>query len=176
MSSKRLAMDGLLAAMCAVLGALSIDLGVMKFTLENFPILVGAFLFGPIDGLMIGGIGTFLYQVLKYGLEVSTPLWIFPYMIGGFVAGWLAKRIAEKKRMISIVLIVVFNGLIVTICNTIGLIIYYLWILDAPIETVLAAIPTRLITSVLKSVAFGFLLPPVLKGVQKIGQKTFKNE
>ena len=64
MKTRQLTMDAVLAAMCAVLGAVSIDLGNLKLSFESLPVIIGALLFGPVDGLLIGGIGTFLYQFL----------------------------------------------------------------------------------------------------------------
>ena len=65
MDLKRLVYDALLIALCTVLGYVSIDMQVMKLTLENLPVIIGAVLFGPVDGMLIGGIGTLLYQMLK---------------------------------------------------------------------------------------------------------------
>ena len=72
--TKKLAMDSMLAAMCAVLGYLSLDFGNLKITFESVPILLGALLLGPIDGMAIGGVGTLLYQLVRYGVSVTTPL------------------------------------------------------------------------------------------------------
>ena len=79
--TKKLAMDSMLAAMCAVLGYLSLDFGNLKITFESVPILLGALLLGPIDGMAIGGVGTLLYQLVRYGVSVTTPLWILPYVL-----------------------------------------------------------------------------------------------
>ena len=76
--TKKLAMDSMLAAMCAVLGYLSLDFGNLKITFESVPILLGALLLGPIDGMAIGGVGTLLYQLVRYGVSVTTLLWILP--------------------------------------------------------------------------------------------------
>ena len=52
--TKRLAIDAMLAAMFVVLSLFSINLPGMKITLDSLPILVGAALLGPLDGLAIG--------------------------------------------------------------------------------------------------------------------------
>ena len=57
----------MLAAMCAVLGAVALDVGNLKITLESVPIIVGALLFGSLDGAAIGFVGTLVYQLLRYG-------------------------------------------------------------------------------------------------------------
>ena len=92
MKTKRLAVDAVLSAMCAVLGAVAIDLNSIKITLESFPVLLGALLFGPVDGMAIGFVGTFLYQLLRYGISATTMLWILPYA----AVGWLAGRVPAQ--------------------------------------------------------------------------------
>ena len=67
--TKQLTLDAMLAAMCAVLGYLSLDFGNLKITFESLPILLGAMLFGPADGFLIGTVGTFIYQLLRYGVS-----------------------------------------------------------------------------------------------------------
>ena len=54
MKTRKLALNAVLAAMCAALGALALDLNSIKITFESFPILLGALLFGPLDGLAVG--------------------------------------------------------------------------------------------------------------------------
>ena len=92
MKTRKLALNAVLAAMCAALGALALDLNSIKITFESFPILLGALLFGPLDGLAVGFVGTLLYQLLRYGVSVTTPLWILPYALAGLVTGFYAKR------------------------------------------------------------------------------------
>ena len=58
MNTKRLALNAMLAAMCAVLGYVSLDLGNLKFTFESFPIILASLFFGPVDGMIVAGLGT----------------------------------------------------------------------------------------------------------------------
>ena len=64
-STKQMAMDAVLAAVCAVLGYFGPDLGNLKITFEGLPVIVAALLFRPLDGAAVGGIGTLLYQLLR---------------------------------------------------------------------------------------------------------------
>ena len=163
----RLTYDAVLAAMCAVLGSIaSLDFGTFKFTFENFPVLVGALLFGPVDGMLIGGIGIFLSQMIRYGVELSTPLWVLPYVISGLFTGLCAKKLRFSISQVQMIIIIVLNGIIVTAANTIGLFIYNKYILQVPLAATIAAIPKRVLISVIKSVAFAFVLPPVLKALK----------
>ena len=166
----RLAYDAVLAAMCAVLGSVAaMDLGGnFKFTFENFPVLVGALLFGPVDGMLIGGVGIFLSQMIRYGIELSTPLWILPYILSGLFTGYCAKRLRFSLSQVQMIIIIVINGIIVTAANTLGLFIYNKYILQVPLAATIAAIPKRVIISVIKSVVFAFILPPVLRALRSV--------
>ena len=58
--------------MYVVLSYVSINLGNMVITVSAIPIIMGGMLFGPIAGLEIGLIGSFLNQMLKYGITPTT--------------------------------------------------------------------------------------------------------
>ena len=54
----------MLIALYVVLSVLTpIKLQNFKFTFEALPVLIGALLGGPLDGLAVGGIGSFIYQL-----------------------------------------------------------------------------------------------------------------
>ena len=83
---KQLVINAMLAAICFVLAYFSLTFVNIKFTFESIPVHLGALFFGPAAGMAIGGIGTFLYQVLSYGVTVTTVLWIVPYILCGGAA------------------------------------------------------------------------------------------
>lgn len=168
MSTKRLAVNGMLSAMCAVLGYLALDMGNLKITFETLPIFAGALLFGPWDGLLIGGIGTLVYQLLRYGVTVTTPLWILPYVLGGLLVGLYAERKDFQLRRRQVLPCVLFNELLITVLNT-G-VIY----IDSRIfgyyspAYVFGSLGIRLAICVTKSIAIGLILPPILRAVEKV--------
>ena len=166
MKTKQLAMDGMLAAMCAVLGYLALDFGNLKITFETLPILLGALMFGPLDGLMIGGVGTLIYQLLRYGISVTTPLWILPYVLCGLIVGGFAKGKSFTLSKRQILVLVVLNELLITALNT-GVIyvdskIFHYY---SPVY-VFGSLALRLVICVGKAIAFGLALPPVLRTVR----------
>ncbi len=67
-------MDAMLAAVCVVLGCVGLNLGNNKITFEGLPVLIAAMMFGPIDGMIVGAVGTFLSQLIMWGLMITTPL------------------------------------------------------------------------------------------------------
>lgn len=117
-TTRRLVTDAMLVAMYVVLSLLSINLGNMKITLDSLPIIVGAALFGPIDGLLIGLLGSFMNQLLTYGLTATTLLWIMPAGIRGLLIGWYAKKNGFSMTARQTVLIVCVSALLVTTLNT----------------------------------------------------------
>ena len=61
-TARRLAADAMFAAMVTVLAAAAIKTGNLKITIEAMPVFLGALMLGPVDGMVIGGIGT-LYHL-----------------------------------------------------------------------------------------------------------------
>ena len=57
----QLTLNAMLAAVCAVLGYLALDLFTLKVTFESFPVLLAGLMFGPVNGALVGLIGTFIY-------------------------------------------------------------------------------------------------------------------
>lgn len=157
----------MLAAMCAVLGAVSIEMGNMRLTLESVPIMIGALLFGPADGAIIGFVGSFLYQVIRYGFSATTLLWILPYVVSGLIAGCCAKRCGFELNTRQTILTVVLAELTITTLNTGVLYIdsriygYYSAVY------VFGTLLPRYAICVGKSVVVGALLPPLLRAVRQ---------
>ena len=153
----------MLAAMCAVLGAVSLDFGSIKLTLESLPVMLGALLFGPVDGALIGLVGTLLYQALRYGLTVTTPLWVLPYVVCGLAMGLYAKKCGFVLTTKKTILVSIIANLLVTTLNTAAMYLdskifgYYSY------AVIFGAIVVRYVVCVAKSILFGVLLPPLVK-------------
>ena len=167
MKTRQLAVDAMLCAVCAVLGYVALDLGNIKITFESLPVLLGALLFGPVDGMLIGGIGTLSYQLIRYGITATTPLWIAPYVVCGLLVGaWAHRRDFALSRRQTVVLVVLAE-LVVTALNTAALYVdsklYGYWF-PGFIQGMLAL---RLVICVVKAVAFGLILPNVIETVRR---------
>ena len=163
MKTKQITTDAILAALCAVLGYISIDAGNIKVTFESLPVLVAGLMFGPLDGLIVGGIGTLISQLLKYGVSATTPLWMIPYVLCGLFIGWYAKKRGFKLDRKQVIIGVAIAELIVAAFNTIALYVdskvygYYTAVY------IFGSIPMRLLISALKAAVFGSLLPSLTK-------------
>lgn len=163
----RLSADAMLAAMCAVLGYLSLDFGNLKITFESVPVLVAALLFGPADGAAVGFVGTLIYQLARYGVTATTPLWIAPYVLCGALVGWYAKKRGFSLAQGEVLFTVVSNELLITALNTVVLYIdskiygYY-----SPVY-IFGSLALRAALCVGKAVAYSFALPPLLRAVRR---------
>ena len=163
---KTLSMNAMMAAMCAVLGYLSLDLGNLKVTFESLPILVSALLFGPLDGMVVGGIGTLIYQLLRYGLSITTPLWMLPYVGCGLLAGWYAKKHRFTLSGRQVMVLVILNELLITALNTGVLYVdskiygYY------SAAFIFGSLLPRIVICIVKAAAFGLVLPGITRAVR----------
>jgi len=167
LSTYQLTIDAMLAAMVALLGYISIDATVFKITFESLPIFIGAFLLGPIDGMLIGGIGTLIYQLLRYGFAYTTALWMLPYIIAGLICGLIAKRKKFNMSKVKVLIVTLVSELMISVLNT-G-VIY----LDSKINhyyyagIILGSLALRLGVAFGKGIVFGAVLPYLLTAVKK---------
>ena len=117
-TARRLAADAMFAAMVTVLGLTSISTGNLKITVEALPVFLGALLLGPVDGLAIGGVGTLLYQLLRFGVSATTALWIAPYVLLGLCVGAVSARHGYACMPRQLALLAVLGELGITVLNT----------------------------------------------------------
>ena len=164
----QLTIDAMLAAMCAVLGYVALDMGRFKVTFESLPVLFAALMYGPLDGMLVGGVGTFLYQVLRYGFSATTALWILPYVICGLCAGLYARHYQFNNTPRQLMFIVVVSELLIFVFNTLAIYVdskiygYYSF------AYVWGSVALRLIIALVKSVAFGLIVPVILKKMSRL--------
>lgn len=165
----QLVTDAMLCAVCAVLGYLAIDLTSIKITFESLPILIAALLFGPVDGIVVGGIGTLIYQFLRYGFTATTFLWMLPYIILGFIAGFYAKKQNFRYKPKELGVLVILCELVVTLLNTLVILIdskIYGWYYPTLIT---GSLVIRLAVCIAKAIVFGVILYPLLTAIKRNG-------
>ena len=169
MNTRRLAVNALLAAMCTVLSALALNTGSVKISFEDLPVLVGALLFGPLDGLAVGGIGTLLFQLTlsPYGVTLTTPLWILPYALCGLLAGWYARKRDFTMKPRQTVFIVFAMCILTFLLNTFALFV------DSKIYGyyfpgfITANLLLRSGICLVKAAAFTAVLPTLMRAVRR---------
>ena len=126
-SVKRIAIDAVLIAMYFGLSLLSVQLGGIKLTFASLPTIICAMLFGPIDGFLVGFLGAFLEQMIKFGFTATTMLWILTPAIRGLFIGICAlllkkhmsvDAILQTKRPYVYFIACIVSGIIVSTLNT----------------------------------------------------------
>lgn len=162
----------------------TIKLGqTMKITVDGLPIVIGALIFGPVEGMVIGLMGSFLSQLLGYGITATTILWIIPAGIRGLIVGLYAKKhggIEIAKGQLAFILIV--SGILVTIVNTGSIYLDSLIYGYYNPVVVFGPVPVRLLNGVITAIAYVAVTYPLLKCVksavpdlvkwQRLGGKT----
>ena len=165
---KQMTISSMLAALCTILGYLAVEIGNFKFSFEGLPILVAALAYGPTYGILVGGIGTFIYQILRYGISITTLLWVTPFVIQGFICGQYAKKHKYKNNNSQLLFIIVLTSLLVTILNT-G-VIY----IDSKIygyysfAYVFGLLPMKIVMAFFKGIIYGIYMPIILKNISRI--------
>ncbi|MBQ8994292.1 MAG: folate family ECF transporter S component [Oscillospiraceae bacterium] len=169
MKTRRIVMIGLLVAMYVVLSLfLTVTLWNFKITFEALPILIGGFLLGPVDGLIIGFLGSFLNQMLTYGFTPTTLLWVLPHAFSGLLVGFFARKMGSPLSTLKTAVITVISALSVTVLNTLAMYVDSKMFDYYSKAFVFGALGVRIVTGVATAVAFAVLLPPLLKQLKKI--------
>lgn len=168
MKTKQLTMNALLVALCAVLGYLALDTNIIKASFESLPVLVSGLLFGPVDGMLVGGLGAFIYQLLRYGVSVTTVLWMLPCIASGLITGLGAKIGKFSLSRKQTVMLVVVSELVFMALNTFTIYV------DSKIYgyyfpgIIMGALGIRLVICVVKAVAYGAVLPELIKPLRQM--------
>lgn len=171
MKTKQLTINAMMAATCAVLGYLALDTNVVKASFESLPVLVSALLFGPVNGVLVGGIGSFIYQLLRYGVSATTVLWMLPCIASGLIAGLGAKMRNFSLTRVQTVVLVVVSELVFMALNTFTIFVdskiygYYFH------GIVTGALGIRLAICIVKAIAYGAILPVLIKPLKQFADK-----
>ena len=170
MNTKKLTSLAMLIAVYCVLSILTpVKVANFKFTFEAFPILVAALLMGPAAGLMVGGIGSFIYQLFfsGYGITATTPLWILPHAFSGLIVGLYAKYKKFDLKNSEIIFISIVSALSVTLLNLLALYVdaklygYYSYAL------VFGNLIFKIITGILLAILYSSIMPKLLAFLKK---------
>ena len=160
--------DAMLAAIYVVLSAfVSLNLGNIKITFEALPILTAALLLGPVDGLLVGGIGSLIQQLMNYGITPTTLLWILPHALSGLLVGLYAKKHDFELKKWQTIGICAVSALVVTAFNTLAMYVdskmygYY------SKAYVFGSLVIKIIAGIVTAVVFSLIIPEFIKLVRK---------
>ena len=115
---------GILAALYVPLAVFAaIQIGNVRISFGSLPVVVSALLFGPVEAILVAGVGEFFKQLLTYGVTATTALYLIPPAVRGAVIGlvavamWKSGRRLESRKALYYVTCVC-AGLLTTVGNT----------------------------------------------------------
>lgn len=125
--SRRIAVDGMLAAIYFALKLLTIPIGNdLEISVATLALVTTAFLLHPADVCAVGFVGELLTQVVRFSFSpISTPIWVAPTVIYALVLG-LCTFTANQKRHITeqpalCYAVCIGCGVVLACCNTAAL-------------------------------------------------------
>lgn len=166
---RMMAVDAVLVAMYVVLNSIAFRVANFKFTLDAFPIIVGAVMFGPLHGSLIGFLGSLIYQLFfsGYGITPTTILWMLPVIIRGLIVGFYSKHKKYEPAMAGLVVVTIIAGILTTALNTLALyvdsVIYHYY----SYELVFGLLIPKFIISIILAVLFALITPHLVKKIRK---------
>jgi biotin transporter BioY len=96
-------------------------------------------------------------------MELSTPLWVLPYVVVGFLIGLYAKRSSfnNSKKEISIAML--GSELLVFVMNTVSLFLYSKLLYGAfSLPFITGTLLPRFLIALAKGIVYGLITPSVL--------------
>ena len=175
MNNKRLAAIDI--SLCAVSIALHIILELfltirigndLKISLAALPFLIIAFVCGPLEGLISGLVGTFLSQLLTFGITITTPFWVLPYAIQALTAGLIFRAFKRKITVRNIGVSVFLGGLagvVVTwFASYFDGVVFFKYM---TLEALIALIPIRLLVWLGLSIVYTAICYAVTRALRK---------
>ncbi len=172
----RMSSDAMLIAVYVVLSLIAIPFGGLKFTLEHLPVVFCAVAFGPLDALLVGGIGELFNQLTSFGITPTTGLWVLPILFRGLFMGLCAKlwtkrvspmAITQKKLPVIFIGMCIISGILSSCLNTFA---YYV---DSKMfgyyskALVFGQLTVRLLLSALTSIIIAWSIKPILHALRK---------
>lgn len=164
---RRVAFDGILVAVFFVLTLFSVEIAGVKVTFDSLAVVIAAVLFGPLDAFLVGFLGATLEQLLKYGVTVTTLLWVIPPAVRGLIVGACVRKIPEGKSIALYLCVCVIAGLATSVLNTL---VYYL---DSKLfgyynyALIFGVFFVRLLTGAAASVITACAALPILRALKK---------
>ena len=171
----KMTLMGLSLALYIALSYASINLQFIKISMTGLPVIFIAVVYGPIEGMLIGGIGEFFYQLGSYGLTPTTALWILPAVVRGLIVGLLFKQKDVKQHLKLWIFTVILCCLAVTAINT-----FVIWldakIFEYPSQLTTITIIFRFVGSIASAVIYALVVPTLFEPLIKQGKFNIEKE
>lgn len=165
----RLVLDAMFIALYVVLSFFaSIRIPpLIKISWASLPLLLAAFLFRPADAIAVALCGSFLEQMLSYGITPTTPLWMAPPVLHALFVSLLAPFCRKGRQRVRQTVLIASSEIFLTLINTAAL---YLdaRIVGYPVGALAVVLPTRLLNGGIRAVLSALLVPALLLPLSKI--------
>lgn len=170
-----LSLRAVLVAVYVVLAMCAIPAGGIKLTFEHFPVVLAAVVYGPLDAVVIGGVGEFINQMLTFGITPTTALWILPIIVRGLMVALVVRwfknmstaAIIKKQIPIAFVILCVVSGLISSLLNTLALYVDSKMFGYYSFAMVFGALSVRLLSSAITSLVIGIAIKSILHALSR---------
>lgn len=162
-SAFRLSLDAVFIALYVVFSVyLAVKAGnVIEISWASLPILVCAFLFDPWDAIAVAVCGSFLEQLLSYGIAATMPLWMLPVILQAAFASlavrFLLKNGDTVRKSVVMIVLIVISELLLTFAN-IGASLADAYLLDY-LEYMTIDVPVRLLNGGVRAVISAIVIP-----------------
>ena len=168
MPTRKLVTIAMLTAVYVVLSLVgTLNLGWIRISVDSLPIILGALLYGPVGGLLVGLLGSLMNQLVTYGLMATTVLWIVPAAARGLMLGAYAKAHGYELSRAQLVGALCVTAVIVTALNTGAMYLdsiingYYSY------AYVFGGVVTRVSAGIATAVVMSFVAPPVVSMLER---------
>ena len=175
-TTKKLVMIAMLTAVYVILCLVgTIRLWWMNISVATLPLILASLLYGPIGGLFVGLLGSFLEQLLNYGLMATTVLWLVPNTVRGLLLGLYFRKLNYRPSRAQLIGALTVAALITTALNT--AVMYF----DSVVQGyysyayVFGGVVTRVIAGVITAVVMAFVAPPVVELLGRLTERVEKS-
>ena len=163
LSTRKMVTIAMLTAVYVVLSLVgTLNLWWIRISVDSLPIILGALLYGPVGGLLVGLLGSFMNQLITYGLTATTVLWVLPAAARGLMIGAYAKKCRFELSRTQIISVLCLTAIVVTALNTGAMYLdsvingYYSYVY------VFGGVITRVIAGLATALVMSFVAPPVV--------------
>lgn len=164
----------LIAMMFLLKRTIAIETPFIKINFASLPIMLGAMLFGPVEGMTVGLLGELIAQIIgPYGLAPTTPLYVAPAAIRGFVIGLGTLWCRRTGRRIETQPVVCYTAgiagaILTTVANTVSI-----WLESVMYQTEFMVhvpfLPGRFATGIVTAIIVTTICIPLVHALRRSG-------
>ena len=166
-TTRKMVISAMLAAMYVALCFAKIRIGTLQITVSSLPVIMSGLLFGPWWGFTVGCIGSFFEQLLNYGIDFTTILWLIPIGFRGLMVGGYARRKQAELTRWQLCFILVASSLVVTTLNTAAIYLHSIIWDYYTFAYVFGNILVRYVTGVITAVILVVVTPELIRLLRK---------